>query len=60
MLLYKGFHISYPSVCKYIASYAKQKQEPKSGEAFIRGYYPAGESCEFDWGEAKLYLDGKL
>lgn len=60
MLLEKGFQISYPSVCKYIASYVKQKQEPKSGEAFIRGYYPAGESCEFDWGEAKLYLDGKL
>lgn len=50
MLLDKGFQISYPSVCKYIASYANQNQEAKSREAFIRGYYPAGESCEFDWG----------
>lgn len=60
LLLEKGFQISYPSVCKYIASLAKQKEGTKSEEAFIRGYYPAGESCEFDWGEAKLYLNGKL
>lgn len=60
LLLEKGFQISYPSVCKYIAGLADRKQEAKSEEAFIRGYYPPGESCEFDWGEVKLYLDGKL
>lgn len=60
LLLEKGFQISYPSVCKYIASFAKHKEEAKSKEAFVRGYYPPGESCEFDWGEVKLYLDGKL
>lgn len=60
LLLEKGFQISYPSVCKYIASLARQKEESKSQEAFIRGYYPPGESCEFDWGEAKLYLNGKF
>lgn len=60
LLLEKGFQISYPSVCKYIASFARYKEEAKSKEAFIRGYYPPGESCEFDWGEVKLYLDGKL
>lgn len=60
LLLEKGFQISYPSVCKYIASLAKQKEGTKSQEAFIRGYYPPGESCEFDWGEAKLYLNGKF
>ncbi len=60
LLLEKGFQISYPSVCKYIASFAKHKEEAESKEAFVRGYYPPGESCEFDWGEVKLYLDGKL
>ncbi len=60
LLLEKGFQISYPSVCKYIASFAARKEEAKSQEAFIRGYYPPGESCEFDWGEAKLYINGKL
>lgn len=60
LLLEKGFQISYPSVCKYITSLAKQKEGTKSQEAFIRGYYPPGESCEFDWGEAKLYLNGKF
>lgn len=60
LLLEKGFQISYPSVCKYIASLAKHKEGTKSQEAFIRGYYPPGESCEFDWGEAKLYLNGKF
>ena len=60
LLLDKGFQISYPSVCKYIASFTDRKEEAKLQEAFIRGYYPPGESCEFDWGEAKLYLNGKL
>lgn len=60
LLIEKGFQISYPAVCKYIASQAKQKEGNKSQEAFIRGYYPPGESCEFDWGEAKVYLNGKL
>lgn len=60
LLIDKGFQISYPSVCKYIASVAAQKKENKPTEAFIRGYYPPGESCEFDWGEVKLYLSGKL
>ncbi len=60
LLVEKGFQVSYPAVCKYIASLAGQKQEDKPQEAFIRGYHPPGESCEFDWGEAKLYLDGRL
>jgi hypothetical protein len=60
LLIEKGFQVSYPTVCKYIASLAKEKEGNKSREAFIRGYYPPGESCEFDWGEAKLYLNGRL
>ena len=60
LLIEKGFQISYPSVCKYIASVNRHKEEKKSEEAFIRGYYPPGETCEFDWGEVKLYIRGKL
>lgn len=60
LLIDKGFQVSYTAVCKYIACLATDKQEDKCQEAFIRGYYPAGESCEFDWGEVKLYLKGKL
>lgn len=40
LLLEKGFQISYPSVCKHIASLAKQKEGTKPQEAFIQGYYP--------------------
>lgn len=58
-VLNKGFRVSYSGVCKYIREARHSKKEPK-GEAFIRGYYPAGEACEFDWGEVKLYLGGKL
>ncbi len=60
LLIEKGFEISYPSVCKYIASVATAGKEDKPSQAFIRGYYPPGESCEFDWGEVKLYISGKL
>lgn len=60
LLIDKGFQVSYTAVCKYIASLATQKKDNTSAEAFIRGYYPPGESCEFDWGEVKLYLNGKL
>jgi hypothetical protein len=56
----KGFDVSYPSVCKYITLLEKQNSGQESRQAFIGGYYPAGESCEFDWGEVKLYLAGKL
>lgn len=59
-VLTKGFSVSYPSICKYITGLEKQKSGHESRQAFIRGYYPAGESCEFDWGEVKLYLSGKL
>ncbi len=50
LLIDKGFRVSYTGVCKYIASVTAWKKDDKSSkEAFIRGYYPAGESCEFDW-----------
>ena len=58
LALSKGFKVSYSGVCKYIKE-VKNKTLPSSKEAFIRGYHPPGESCEFDWGEVKLYIRGK-
>lgn len=60
LLIDKGFQVSYTAVCKYIATLATGKKEAKFQEVFIRGYYPPGEYCEFDWGEVKLYISGKL
>lgn len=59
LLVSQGFTISYPSVCKYITGLETQKNS-KTGEAFIRQHYNPGENCEFDWGEVKLYIHGKL
>ena len=59
LLVSQGFTVSYPSVCKYITSLDTQKPH-KREEAFIRQYYTPGQTCEFDWGEVKLYIRGKL
>lgn len=37
-----------------------QKKEYKYKETFIQGYHQPRESSEFDWGEVKLYVYGKL
>lgn len=58
LALSKGFKVSYSGVCKYIRE-VNNRDKPSSKEAFIRGYHPPGESCEFDWGEVKLYIKGK-
>ena len=59
VLIEKGYEISYSSVCKYIQRRNEAKtRKPK--EAFIKQYYEPGQECEFDWGEVKLYIDGKL
>lgn len=59
VLIEKGYDISYSSVCKYIQRRNEAKtRKPK--EAFIKQYYEPGRECEFDWGEVKLYIDGKL
>ncbi len=51
----KNYGISYPTVCNYI------RETEKSGkESFIKQLYQAGEICEFDWGEVKVYINGKL
>lgn len=53
----EGFDVGYTTVCNYIRSKG-QSQSPK--EAFIRQVYEPGAVCEFDWGEIKLNLSGKL
>ena len=55
----QGYKISYSSVCKYIQSKQKAKKD-KSKEAFIKQDYEPGMECEFDWGEVKLRIRGKL
>ena len=49
------YEISYSSVCRYIRGV-----ETKSREVFIRQHYEPGQAVEFDWGEVKIYIEGKL
>ncbi|MCD4670904.1 MAG: IS21 family transposase, partial [Actinomycetia bacterium] len=51
----KSYLISYPTVCNYIRNTEKQGKE-----SFIKQLYHPGEICEFDWGEVKIHIDGKL
>lgn len=50
----QGYQIGYTTVCNYVSS--KQR---KQKEAFIRQEYLAAESCEFDWAEIRLEVQGK-
>ena len=50
-----GYNIGYTTVCHYI----NQKLHTRK-EAFIRQVYSPGDVCEFDWGEVKLEIGGKL
>ncbi|MCX6382873.1 MAG: IS21 family transposase [Actinobacteria bacterium] len=49
------YDIGYTTVCN-----AVRDIERKTREAFIRQCYSWGDSAEFDWGEVKLFIDGKL
>jgi predicted DNA-binding protein YlxM (UPF0122 family) len=53
-VLTAGHSISYCVVCEYIRNRTAQIQE-----AFIRQGYAEGSSCEFDWAEIRIKLDGK-
>lgn len=53
----QGFEVGYTTVCNYITQ-KENRSLPK--EAFIRQVYQPGETCEFDWGEIKLRIEGKL
>lgn len=50
-----GYDIGYTTVCN-----AVNDIEAKKKEAFIRQCYNWEDCSEFDWGEVKLYIDGKL
>ena len=53
-LIEAGFDIGYTTVCNYVSSIEGKK------EAFIRQEYDLGETIEFDWGEVKLIIGGKI
>lgn len=55
-LLAEGYQIGYTSVCNYI----RARTEGVRKEAFIRQRYDPGKVLEFDWGETKLWIAGKL
>ena len=55
LLQAEGFQIGYTSVCNYI-----RVKESTEKEAYIRQQYTRGDVCEFDWGEVKLLVGGKL
>lgn len=57
-LLELGYNPSYSSVCHYIYALEHRPIE-REKEAYIRQEYYAGEICEFDWGEVKLFIAGK-
>ena len=54
----RGYFPSYSSVCHYIYKLEHLPAE-REKEAYIRQEYYAGEICEFDWGEVKLFIAGK-
>lgn len=51
----KGYDIGYTTICNYIS-----EKNNKTKEAYIRQVYKPGEVCEFDWGEVKLFINGKI
>ncbi len=51
----EGFDIGYTTVCNAITNIDRKQKE-----AYIRQEYLPGESAEFDWGEVKLIIAGKL
>ena len=57
LLQEQGIDIGYTTVCNYIRE-KQGRTTPK--EAYIRQRYVPGEVCEFDWGEIKIHIDGKL
>jgi len=54
----QGLEIGYTTVCNYIS--AKQGKSAVGKETFIRQQYQPGSACEFDWGEIKLNIGGKV
>jgi len=55
-LIDSGFKVSYPTVVRHVRKLIGDRKN----EAFIKQIYEYGEVCEFDWGEVKLEIAGKL
>lgn len=55
LLTETGIDIAYSTVSHYIT-----KKLHRVKEAFIKQVYEPGYSCEFDWGEVKLNINGQL
>lgn len=55
MIVDKGFDISYPSIAVYV-----RKKREASKECFIKQVYDFADRLEYDFGELKLVIDGKL
>ncbi|MCX8167281.1 MAG: IS21 family transposase [Candidatus Micrarchaeota archaeon] len=51
----KGYDIGYTTVCNTIRDLLNE-----SAEAYIKAEYDYGDVCEFDWGEAKIYIGNEL
>ncbi|WP_286680726.1 hypothetical protein [Tepidanaerobacter sp. EBM-49] len=51
----QGYDISYTTVCNTIRDLLN-----KGAEAYIKAEYDYGDVCEFDWGEARIYIRGEL
>lgn len=54
-LIDAGYVVSYSTVCNTIRELTN-----KTAEAFIKARYELGDVCEFDWGEVKLTIAGKM
>ena len=58
----KGYDVCYSTVTAYARGYeARQESKGQTDgkECFIRQFHPAGEECQFDWGDVKLRIGGK-
>lgn len=55
LLKSKGYDISYTTIVNTINGL-----ESNQREAFIKQEYEYGDVCEFDWGEVKIFIKGKI
>lgn len=55
MIVDAGFDISYPSIAVYV-----REKRKKNKECFIKQDYDYGDRLEYDFGEVKLKIDGRL
>lgn len=54
-LLEQGYDLSYSTVCNWV-----NRLKDESKETYIRRNHKPGDEVEFDWGYAKIFIDGEL